>query len=93
MINKINNNMGYFKNNDWASLIALFLTGKVSMGKLLEKASTDEMKCEAYAFIGFDFLFKENKDQAKVYFNKCINTNIEYYAEYFAKDELNNLLK
>lgn len=74
-------------------LIYKYLTGAIDENKLLSyKDINDEILCEDYAYIGFNYLFKNNKDKAKEYFKKCIETDIFYFIEYrLSKKELTNL--
>jgi TPR repeat protein len=85
---------------NWPAPVFKYLLGKISMGKLLKatknkNAQQQRMKeCEAYYYIGQQMLIRGKERQAKVMFQKSIDTQVTDYVEYTgSKAELALLAK
>ncbi|MBI2900212.1 MAG: tetratricopeptide repeat protein [Planctomycetes bacterium] len=74
--------------DDWYSRIAGFLTGRISESDFLNAAeSTDEKtdrerKCEAWFYAGTRRLIDGERDKAKEYFQKCLDTGVKTFCEH-----------
>lgn len=77
----------------WQKIIASFLTGVINDDKFISESKNENEKlCEAYFYIGIDYLSKDNKKIARNYFNKCIKTGLVKFTEYkYAQAELSDL--
>lgn len=57
-----------------------------------DKVLDSGQKCECYYYIGIKYLADNNGNSAKIYFNKCLETNVRSYYEYrLAQIELDEL--
>ncbi|MBN2440083.1 MAG: tetratricopeptide repeat protein [Spirochaetales bacterium] len=80
------------KMKSWRLNIAYYFIGDIDINELLRIAGDDNEKlCEAYAYIGITYLAKDDKKNAKDYFQKCINTGLTNFIEYdIAETEMKN---
>ena len=86
------------KEDKWINPVVQFYAGKIDENTLLaatkfndEKEETGR-KCEAYFYIGMNYLIKKKISEAKNYFEKCIATNVADYIEYgMAETELKRI--
>ncbi|MFP4498018.1 MAG: hypothetical protein ACLFQV_07375 [Vulcanimicrobiota bacterium] len=86
------------KTGNWPDPVFSFMLSQLSPSQLVQTAAKGEPKskkyrdCEAYFYIGQYFLVTGNKEQARLAFNKCVETNAAGLLEYkTAKAELKNL--
>ncbi|MBN2547203.1 MAG: tetratricopeptide repeat protein [Spirochaetes bacterium] len=67
----------------WLYQIAKYLSGEITIRKLLNNAdSSIEKLCEAYFYIGFKSRTEKRFCRAKRYFKKCIKTDQKNFIEY-----------
>lgn len=73
---------------DWVLHIGRFLLGKISEGKLFEGTKADdkneskERECEAYFYAGTKRLINGDRETARRYFQRSVQTGIRYFSEY-----------
>lgn len=86
------------KEDKWINPVVHFYAGKIDENALLEAAEINDekeekgRKCEAYFYIGMNYLLKQKIIEAKNYFEKCIATNVKDYVEYgMAETELKRI--
>jgi len=76
------------KADDWPRKIMRFLIGELPEVEFLKGAESEdakvdsEQRCEAYFYVGTHSLINGDKDKAKEYFQKCIDTGMKTFAEY-----------
>ena len=86
------------KENKWINPVVHFYAGKIDENTLWEATKINDekeemgRKCEAYFYIGMNYLFRQKMIEAKDYFEKCIATNVKDYIEYgMAETELKRI--
>lgn len=73
---------------EWPKKIMRLLIGELPEDDFLKEAEsrdakTDlEQKCEAYFYVGAHRLIDGDKDKAKEYFQKCLETDLKIFNEY-----------
>ena len=94
----IQNLSNTLKEDKWINPVVHYYSGKIDAGTLLratdvkDEKERKEKKCEAYYFIGMNYLLKQDTIEAKNYFEKCIATNVKDYIEYgLAEAELKRI--
>ena len=74
--------------DDWPSKVMRFLMAQLSEADFLKaaqskEAKTDrELKCVAYFYAGTRRLIDADKETARKYFEKCIETGVKNFTEY-----------
>lgn len=86
------------KEDKWINPVVHFYAGKIDENALLKAAEINDekeengRKCEAYFYIGMNYLLEQKIIEAKNYFEKCIATNVKDYVEYeMAETELKRI--
>jgi tetratricopeptide (TPR) repeat protein len=73
---------------EFVDVLAGFLLGDLSSEKLLEEArvlrnqTIRENLCEAYFYIGMKYFLHGDRDNARVYWKRCVETGVTNYLEY-----------
>jgi tetratricopeptide (TPR) repeat protein len=87
-----------FKNDKWPKPIIRFFTGEIKEADLLAASESEnpktarEQKCEAYFYAGEMRLAKGDKEGARDFFKKTLDTDVNNYIEYrSAKYELERI--
>ena len=82
----------------WINPVVHFYAGKIDENELLEATKNNDekeetgRKCEAYFYIGMNYLLKQKIVEAKNCFEKCLATNVKDYMEYeMAETELKRI--
>jgi lipoprotein NlpI len=80
-----------FIKKEWEYKIFQYLAGESRRWKLIRATKgNNEKKCEAFCYVGFSLLHKKRKFIARLFFKRCIRTNITSFIEYeLAIKELN----
>jgi lipoprotein NlpI len=63
-----------FKGKDWESYLLQYHQGGMTESELIEKARHKGYRCEAFYYIGHQYLLKADKEKARDYFQKSIDT-------------------
>jgi tetratricopeptide (TPR) repeat protein len=77
---------------EWPIQVGLFFAGKERTSAVLDAATSadpfrdNQMKCEAYFYLGQAALLAGDKTAATAYFEKTIATGVTYFAEYRMAD-------
>jgi Tfp pilus assembly protein PilF len=80
-LENLKSNMFRYKENKWVYLIANYYIGDISTEALLQGAEDNESLSEAYTYIGYKFLFENDKKSAKENFQKNIDLKITNFVE------------
>lgn len=73
-----------FKGNEWELSLLHYHQGKLTESELLSRARDKEKQCEAYFYVGSQYLVKGDKQKAREYFQKTIDTKVSNYLEFIA---------
>ena len=73
-----------FHGGDWESALLDFHLKRISESELLEKAAQNFDKCEAYYYIGCQYLHQKDQKLAAEYFKKAVQTKIYHCFDYSA---------
>ncbi len=65
-----------FAGEAWPSDLLAYHRGELQDSELLSKARHDFDRCTAYFYIGCRYLHQGNREKARVYFRKCVDTKI-----------------
>ncbi len=80
------------RGQEWESRLLDYYQGIVTASKLISLAKNRFDRCEAYFYIGSRYFFQDDKEKARVYFKKAIDTKAFLYYEYVgAKASLEKL--
>lgn len=80
----LNNYAGNDKRKEWESCLIEYYKGKLTESELISKTRHNCDRCEAFFYIGSQYLLKNDKEKSAQYFKKTLNTNIFCYGEYIA---------
>jgi len=84
----------------WPTIIGKYLVGTITQSDFIKTLKTsaanqderDGRLCEAYFYIAMRHLLNDDRSDAKIYFQKCLNTGKSNHFEYqSAVAELNRL--
>jgi lipoprotein NlpI len=76
----------------WTYSIIRYLKGDLSGDELLQLATNNDKKTEAYAYIGMDLLLKGKRDEARTHFNWVKEYGNRRFLEYpLALEELKRI--
>lgn len=96
----IQNLSNTLKEDKWINPVVHFYAGKIDENTLLKATEINDekeekgRKCEAYFYIGMNYLLEQKTIEAKKYFEKCIGTNVNDFMEYgLAETELKRIGK
>lgn len=88
------------KEDKWINPVIHYYSGKIDASILLKATEVNDekemkgRKCEAYFYIGMNYLLKQNIAEAKNYFEQCRATNVSDFIEYrMAETELKRISK
>ena len=73
-----------FDSEDWEAYLFRYHQDTVTQSQLLSKASNSGERCEAYFYIGYQYLLNGDNEKAREYFQKTIETKVDMYYEYTA---------
>lgn len=78
--------------NEWEKYCVEYLSDELSLKELLYKVDNEYLKQNLYCYIGYKYLFLNNKEEAKEYFEKCYKNKTSGPIEYLlSRYELNKL--
>lgn len=76
----------------WTYSIIIYLNGEITGDELLQRASNNDKKTEAHAYMGMDLLLKGKSDEAQIHFSWVKNYGNKRFFEYpLAVEELKRL--
>lgn len=76
------------KADDWPKRVMRFLAGELPAEEFLAEAESKDaktdrqQKCEAYFYVGARGRIDGDKDKAREYFRKCLETDVKNFLEY-----------
>ena len=66
----------------WERLLLGYYAGAVSRNELFNNAHADWQKCEAAYYIGEKLLHETGSTEARVWFERCLGTEVNFFNEY-----------
>ncbi len=81
-----------FKGNEWNSNLLDYYMGRLTESELIAKAKNKGDRCEAFYYIGCQYMLKNEFGHAKEFFQRSLDTQTFCYREYnAARVSLENL--
>ncbi len=71
-----------FRGEGWERSVFRYHQGKLSETELISRAKEKSQQCEAYFYIGSQYLLKGEKQKAREYFQKTMDAESFYYLEH-----------
>ena len=65
-----------FQSETWGAHLVRYHHGTVTESELLSRASSEKERCEAYFYIGYQYLLKGDERKAREYFQKTTETKV-----------------
>jgi len=70
------------KAGSWEATLLRYFAGDIERQALLEAASTNEKKCEAYYYIAQRLRVQQGKEEPRQWLQKCVDTGVTHFVEY-----------
>ncbi len=73
-----------FKGKEWELHLLSYHQGRLTESELISKAKNECDRCEAFYYVGSQYLLKGDRQKAKEFFQKTMDTKVYRYYEYAA---------